>query len=370
MIRNIKKLEPLTEAEVGRIRDVYIPLSHDDDGRRYALNLQSAIAYTGTPMARRLFVPESQALMGELLTIAEQVDRNLQAGVSRFRVDTPTASYRAQTGNNANGPDLQLRVLASEVPFLKELHMQPAWRSLLMGESLFSGGLVLITAPHGQGKTTTASSMVASRLDAYGGMANTYEEPVELPLHGVWGQGGLCIQREVCRAPGGTQSLGAALQDSLRQYPAMDDSTILFIGEIMDGAAAIEALKAAANGHLVIATMHGRGIEAALRRMMLLCSMEHEGSREESLRSLLSEVLRGVFHQRLVWTLGGTGWSAAEVEGQVAWSESPDSELATAIRAWEHDRLSHVLAAQHEHLSGDPDAFLAARGVRAHQGQA
>lgn len=365
MLRDISSLPPLGDDEIGRLSDIYVPLSVDDGGKRYALDLQSAVAYTGRPMAKRLYVPGSEALLGELLSIAEQVDKNIAAGVSRFRVETERFSFRAQTGRNAGGADLQLRVLPSAVPLLDELRMPAAWRSLFMAETLFNGGLMLIPAPHGQGKTTTASSMVATRLTAYAGMANTYEEPVELPLQGVWGTGGLCIQREITRTAAVADPLGAALLDSLRQYPAIGESTILFIGEIMDGGAAIEALKAAANGHLVVATIHGRGIEAALRRLILLCCMEVEGMREASVRALLSEVLRGVFHQRLAWTMEGTGWSAAEVEGDVAWSAGSDSALAEAIRRDDHQRLAEVLEAQRERIRLEPDAFLASQGVRA-----
>src|SRR5690606_32486302 len=112
-------------------------------------------------------------------------------------------SYRAQVGRNAHGSDLQLRVLPKDVPLLSDLDMPEAWRRLFLDETLFSGGLVLFAAPHGQGKTTTASSMVASRLARFGGMANTFEDPAELPLQGVWGQGGLCIQRQLDRTGDG-----------------------------------------------------------------------------------------------------------------------------------------------------------------------
>src|SRR5690606_28217907 len=167
MLRAIESLPAVRDDEIGRIRDIYVPLSLDSGGRRYALNLQSAVAYTDSPMAKRLFVPGSETLMAELLAIAAQVDSRVAAGMSRFRLETERFAFRAQTGRNAGGADLQLRVLPSEVPQLSELRMSNAWLSLLMADTLFSGGLILIAAPHGQGKTTTASSMVASRLTAY-----------------------------------------------------------------------------------------------------------------------------------------------------------------------------------------------------------
>lgn len=366
MLPNIESLAPLDENEVHRIRDIYVPMVPDDDGRRFAIKLQSAIAYTGDPMAKRLFVPDNAKLMDRLFKIAEEVDQHIQDGKTRFRVEADDMSFRAQVGHNARSADLQLRALPADVPSLDELNMPTAWRRLMTDESLFGGGLVLISAPHGQGKTTTASAMVATRLKMFGGMANTYEDPIELPLQGVWGQGGLCIQRDIRRSDANpTDPLGYALTDSLRQYPAVGSSTIMFIGEIMDGPAAVEALKAAGNGHLVIATIHGRGIEAAIRRLVLLCCTHLDGMQESSVRTMISQVLRGVFNQRLVWTLGGSGWSAAEIEGEVAWSSSPDSGLSKALRRGDNERLADVIADQHEQLSQEPKKFLESLGVRA-----
>lgn len=366
MLPNIESLQPLQEDEIHRIRDIYVPMVADDDGRRFGLKLKSAIAYTGDPMAKRLFVPENSRLMDRLLQIAEVVDANIQEGKTRFRIDAAGMRFRAQVGHNARSADLQLRALPSDVPLLSDLNMDPAWRRLMIDESLFGGGLILISAPHGQGKTTTASAMVATRLKMFGGMANTYEDPIELPLQGVWGQGGLCIQRDIRRADADpSDPLGYALMDSLRQYPAVGSSTIMFIGEIMDGAAAVEALKAAGNGHLVIATIHGRGIEAAIRRLVLLCCTQLDGMQESSVRTMISQILRGVFNQRLVWTLGGSGWSSAQVEGEVAWSSSPESSLAKALRRGDTERLSEVIADQHEQLTENPKKFLESVGVRA-----
>src|SRR5690606_25294797 len=155
----------------------------------------------------------------------------------------------------------------------------------------------------------------------------------------------------------------AAMDAALRQYPAVGSCTMLFIGEITDGPSAVEAIKAAANGHLVIATIHGRGIEAALRRMVLLVCGELGNMSEASVRLMLAEVLRGVIHQRLVWTLAGTGWSAAEIEGDVAWSSDATGTLATVLRDGCPEGLRAELAAQASLLAKDPSAYLDLHGV-------
>lgn len=357
MLQNITDLSPLSEDEIPRIRDIYIPLTTQ------GLGLDAAVAFTGGPMARRLFDPTTGAAFEGLWDLAAEVDKHVARKVTRFRIDTPHISFRAQVGRNAHGSDLQLRVLPKIVPLLQELEMPEAWRRLLLDESLFSGGLVLFAAPHGQGKTTTASSVVATRLQRFGGMANTFEDPVELPLQGAWGSGGLCIQRQFDRPCGGTQQ-SAAMEAAMRQYPAIGSCTMLFIGEITEGNSAVEAMKAAANGHLVVATIHGRDIEAALRRIVVLACGELGSMSEQSVRAMLGEVLRGVVHQRLVWTLGGEGWSAAQIEGDVAWSSDPDSAIANAVRSGSPAELRQELAEQTRLLAEEPAVYLERHGVR------
>lgn len=358
MLEDVANLKPMGAHELELIRDIYLPLHADTHGKA-AIGMDAAIAFTGTPHARRLFVPESRDVMDHLFRVVEAVDIELQKGATRFRVEHDGRSYRAQCGQSATGRDIQLRVLPASVPMLNELQMPATWRGMMLSDTLFGGGLLLIAAPQGQGKTTTASSLVASRLSRFGGMANTFEDPIELPLQGVWGQKGLCIQRpiEMSDSPG-YDSYGHAMLNSLRQFPVVGGTTILFIGEIMDGSAAVEALKAAANGHLVVATIHGRSIEAALRRMVMLCCTRLDGMTESSIRELLAEVFRGIFHQRLVWTLKGTGWSAAEIEGEFAWSEEPDTPVADAVRSGSVSALRQAIRAQagvpgSAHVGGD-----------------
>src|SRR5690606_20636209 len=149
-----------------------------------------------------------------------------------------------------------------------------------------------------------------------------------------------------------------------RQYPATGEATILLIGEIMDAATALEAVKAAANGHLVVATMHGRGIEAALRRLTLLCRPGADNVSESSVRAMIADVLRGVFHQRLAWTLDRTDWSAARVEGEVVWSPGATSSLADAIRSSDGTRLPAEVAHQQKLRERDASRYLHMMNVR------
>lgn len=354
-MERLENLTPITAAEWPRIRDITIPLTRGggEGQATIELLLDQAVCFTGSPEARRLENPDEPDVARRLFSLYSKVDPHIQLGTRRFRVENGDMSFRCQMGENATHSDIQLRVLPTDVPSLADLSMPAAWRALMLDQSLLNGGLVLITAPNGQGKTTTASAIVRSRLERYAGLANTCEDPIELPLQGTWGKG-LCYQRPANderdeESPG--EGYHRALIDALRQFPAITGGgTILFVGEIRDARTAAETLKAASNGHLVVATIHARSAAGAVRRMATLASSGGDGMDPETARDTLAENLRGIFYQRLLWQREGEGWSAAQVRGEVLWSEKYESPLAKAIRAARFDTINDIAKSQTSRL--------------------
>ncbi len=108
-------------------------------------------------------------------------------------------------------------------------------------------GLILITGPAGQGKTTTLSAMIHEINNDVQRKCRivTIEDPIEY-LHP--NKNSVIIQREVGID---TKSFSVALVQSLRQDP-----NIICIGEIRDLETIATALTAAETGHLVLATLH------------------------------------------------------------------------------------------------------------------
>lgn len=148
----------------------------------------------------------------------------------------------------------RLRQQPSIPPRLENLQvtLAPAIMDILLHENLANGGLLLVTGGPGSGKTTTASSIVVSRLHKFGGMAYTVEDPPEHPLNGWHGEG-YCAQTRVEEAEADPEAWSKAIRGALRSQAAKTP-TILFIGEIRDDAAALAALRGAAQGFLVVAT--------------------------------------------------------------------------------------------------------------------
>jgi twitching motility protein PilT len=153
-----------------------------------------------------------------------------------------------------------------------------------------SKGLVLFSGAQNSGKTTSAAAYIAARLSLYGGHAVTFEQPVEMPLSGKHGNGGWCFQREIASE----NELPAHIERTHRYA----SPNIILIGEIRTPAAAAEALRVALGSQqqLVVATIHGIDLGAALSRMLTWATESYGNVARED----LSEVLAAVIHQRLV----------------------------------------------------------------------
>lgn len=368
---DVSSLPPLTAADWPRVRDIVLPIEKTVGGDSTSLTetlVQSSFAFVGDVGARRLWNPDDLTLCEKLQPIISTGHERVSEGFQRFRIDHADMAFRAQVGRNGDGHDLSLRVLPKETPNISHINLPANVRPLFLGRPLLDGGLILIVGPFGQGKTTTASAIVRSRLEIFGGYGLTVEDPCELPLQGVWGKG-VCMQRPVetidaYEPPG--DAFFRALIGTLRQFPAIPYGTMLMVGEIQDSRTAIETLKAAVNGHLVIATLHARSPADAVRRMAMLCSGGRDNLDSETAREMLSVALKGVWYQRLNWLSQGQGWSRGEITGQVLWSRD---EVVRSIRSGSFDSLGQIAKKQTDTLTSlRSDRPLSAEEVEAKLG--
>lgn len=354
--QSAKGLPKLKIDEWDLVRDIYIPLETSGQGgmRIEEASFNKAFCYLGDPVPRALWDETNPAVMEKAQNLYLEVSR-AQESQSRqaFRLNIGENRFRAHREMTDGGMRLVLRVLPSETPHLSQLQMPHAVRTLLMDPDLLYGGLVLLTATNGQGKTTTASAAVRSRLELYGGKANTVEDPPELPLQGFHGKGHcdqLPVDPEDPNKPGSEYAL--KLRSSLRMFPAIPGTTTLFVGEIRDAETAAETLLAASAGHFVIATAFGHSVMGALTRLITMAS-ERLGSL--SANDHMARSLKACIFQRLTLKREGEGWDRGEVRAEVLWNPKPEHRIAEAIRTGNFAALSKAVDAQRQAMQTIPN---------------
>jgi twitching motility protein PilT len=159
-------------------------------------------------------------------------------------------------------------------------------------------GLVLVTGPTGSGKSTTLCALVDLVNRVRTDHVITIEDPIEF-VH----QNKSCIitQRQVGVH---TQSFKAALRAALREDP-----DIILVGELRDLETVSIAIETAETGHLVFGTLHTTTAPSTIDRLI----DQFPADRQEQIRIMLSESLKGVIAQTLLRKIGGGRVAAKEV---------------------------------------------------------
>ncbi|MBF0482502.1 MAG: Flp pilus assembly complex ATPase component TadA [Desulfovibrionaceae bacterium] len=221
------------------------------------------------------------------LLLAKELIERASFSCNTFRFHQHGIFYRVAVVTDIDGGQTWfLRRLPRTVPTLSSLGL-PSWLCewFLLPEQRF--GLVLLAGAQACGKTTTASSLVAERLKIYGGHAVTFENPAELPLGGKWGEFGFCFQTHIK----GEDDLAVHIERA-HLYASPN---IIYIGEIHNKFSAIESLRVALGSRqqLVIATIHGIDVVAALERLINWAQEIDAGNACENLaNSLLAIVVQ------------------------------------------------------------------------------
>lgn len=257
---------------------------------------------------------------------------------------------RGHSIKSIEGKVFIFRRLPSYIPNIDDIGLPKNIIDLLLHERLNRGGLVIIAGETGQGKSTTAAATIAYRLTHFSSFCLTIEDPIELPLQGFYKKTpnsntqGVCFQTNI-----EGDEIAASIKSSLRCYPSISNS-ILFLGEVRDSLMASEVLKIAANGHLVITTMHGSDIPTAIKRFIGMAAAYGSTSVEE-VNSMFSSVFRLLIHQRMGMASDGK----KVLIPRVLVSPGATSSVATRLREGKVEMLATELQAQHEKMiSGRP----------------
>jgi twitching motility protein PilT len=220
--------------------------------------------------------------LSELRSKCDQISSETKK--SEFAIRHNSVAYRASTLRSLTETVYVLRRFPSSIPDLSSLGIHHGYVSMMTQPQLT--GLLVVAGAFGQGKTTTASSIIAARLARYGGVAVTIEDPPEMPMEGRHGEG-VCYQTWVNQG-----EFGDACRQIARWAPS-----VIFVGEVRDAETAAEALRASINGRLVVCTTHADSVVMAIERLYSLANGVAGNSEDTS--SLLSNGLLCVVHQQL-----------------------------------------------------------------------
>jgi twitching motility protein PilT len=234
----------------------------------------------------RLLGPVLPGAMRAQLAAGEEADFGLQfGGLGRFRVNV----FRERRGVGA-----VFRLIPARIPTAEQLGLPQVVREFAM----LRKGLVLMTGPTGSGKSTTLAAMIDLANNARSDHILTIEDPIEF-VHPE--RKALLTQREVGRD---TPSFKDALRAALREDP-----DVVMIGELRDLETVSIALETAETGHLVFGTLHTVTAGAAVDRMI----DQFPADRQNQVRTVLADVLRGVVAQTLLRRKAGGRVAALEI---------------------------------------------------------
>ena len=240
----------------------------------------------------------SEDLMKELLH-SIMPERNKKEFAGRHDSDfayeiTGLARFRSNIFMDRKGMGAVFRIIPGKMTTADQLGLSKA----IMGLTELSKGLVVVTGPTGSGKSTTLCAMVNHINMSREEHIITIEDPVEFVHENI---NCLVNQREVHNH---TMSFKDALRAALREDP-----DIILVGEMRDPETISIAIETAETGHLVFGTLHTTTAVSTIDRII----DQFPADRQQQVRVMLSESLKGVVAQTLLPKKGGGRVAALEV---------------------------------------------------------
>jgi len=216
---------------------------------------------------------------------ARELDLSFYHGQNRYR-----ANFSKQKGEQS----FSFRIVPQQRLKLKDLQLPESLTDLVRE----SRGLVLVTGPTGQGKSTTVRALIQQINEIQALRIITVEDPIEYVFEDALAQ---FEQREVGID---TSSFADGIRNAMRQDP-----NVIFVGEIRDKESIFAAMQAAETGHLVLTTLHADSVAQAIGRIREY----YPASEQQNVSSLLARNLNSIINQRLLPNVSGTRTPCLEI---------------------------------------------------------
>lgn len=281
-------MELLKAAKEDHASDVFIvsgqPLSYKSEGNIVTVDDEKVM-----PPAARQLITEAYTLAGRDMSHFEAT------GDDDFALSVPELSRLRVSAYKQRGSDAAvIRMIAFGIPDYRKFNIPDA----VMDLSENTKGLVLVTGPAGNGKSTTLACVIDRINKTRSGHIITIEEPIEYLYRN---DKSIISQREVSLD---TQDYVTALRACLRQAP-----DVILLGEMRDYETIKTAMTAAETGHLVLSTLHTVGAVNTIDRIIDI----FPNNQQYQIRSQLATQLKTVVSQQLLPTVDGRMTPAFEI---------------------------------------------------------
>ncbi|MCW5557678.1 MAG: PilT/PilU family type 4a pilus ATPase [Verrucomicrobiae bacterium] len=243
-----------------------------------------------------------------------------------------TVRYRANFSKQRGSQSCSFRLVPQHQLKLEDLQLPDSLLDLLNEPR----GLILVTGPTGQGKSTTLRAMLQQINEQSAQRIVTVEDPIEYVFTDAESH---FEQREVGID---TASFADGIRNAMRQDP-----NVIFVGEIRDRDSIWAAMQAAETGHLVMTTLHADSVAQAIGRIREF----YPADEKDNISSLLARNLNAILCQRLIPNLEGTRTPCLELLRR-------DAGVQEAIRENELHRLTGIIESANEAGMHSFDQYL------------
>lgn len=259
-----------------------------------------------------------------IMSKEQQKKFELESNLEFVFADEELGRFRINIYKQRNSVSITIRYTSDHIPSFKELGLPDELEKFVLKPQ----GLILITGPACQGKTTTLAAMINVINTKRRCNIISLEDPIEF-LHKH--KNCNVNQREIGID---TVSFQAGLKQIFRQDP-----DVIVVGEMRDMESFKIALQAAESGHLVLSTLHSKNATQTIERIIDIF-LPHQ---QAQVRYQLADTLILVLSQRLIPDKSNSGLV-------LAYEKLVNSyKIRNLIR----EGKTHLIRSQMQHTSDD-----------------
>ncbi len=266
---------------------------HGQTDKPYVIRVHGQLSRIPTKVYSPPTYAELLRMLGENFspTTLERIEKQFEVDLSFYCAGQ---RYRANFSKQKGQQSFSFRTVPQQRLKLQDLQLPESLTELIKDPR----GLVLVTGPTGQGKSTTLRALIQQINEARALRIITIEDPIEYVFEDDQCQ---FEQREVGID---TASFADGIRNAMRQDP-----NVIFVGEIRDRESIFAAMQAAETGHLVLTTLHADSVAQAIGRIREY----YPASEQANISALLARNLNAIISQRLLPNTSGTRTPCLEI---------------------------------------------------------